>query len=402
MAIQTDNSVKEMIAQAADIFQNHFQGDPTHVAIAPGRVNLIGEHTDYNDGFVFPMAIERQAVLVGSLNHSGRCRLVAADLDEEVANVTLEGLAPSQKHWSNYLKGVIAQFTKNGHTVPGFDAVLTSNVPLGGGLSSSAAIEVCTATLIEHFLGIELDPKRKALWAQAAEHEYAGVPCGIMDQFISALGEKDHALLIDCRSQETQLFPLTDPNIAVLITNSNVKHELTGGEYAERRSQCEAAAKAIADHVNPKVTHLRDATMADLDQVKNTIDPLAYKRGRHVIGEDERTTLAGKALQEADYTTFGKLMVESHNSLRDDFEVSVPEIDTLVELALEVDGVYGSRITGGGFGGCTVTLVKADAAQAAIDHITAGYTAKHGLEAACFTTRPAAGARGAEFAKNPG
>ena len=402
MTIQTDTpSVKEMIAKAAIIFQSHFETDPTHVAVAPGRVNLIGEHTDYNDGFVFPMAIERQAVLVGAVNHSGRCRLVAADLEEEVASFTIEGIAPSENHWSNYLKGVVAQFLKNGQPVPGFDAVLTSNVPLGGGLSSSAALEVCTATLIEQFLGITIDPKRKALWCQAAEHEYAGVPCGIMDQFISALGEKDHALLIDCRSQDTKLFPLTDPDIAVLITNSNCKHELNGGEYAERRDQCEAAAKAIAAN-NPQVTHLRDATMAELDQVKSGLDPLAYKRGRHVIGEDQRTNLAGDALQRGDYDTFGKLMVESHNSLRDDFEVATPEIDTLVELALEVDGVFGSRITGGGFGGCTVTLVKADAAQAAIDHLTAGYKAKHGIECTCFTTRPAPGAHGAEFAPAAG
>ncbi len=388
MTLINDTSLQAMVDTATAVFREHFEHDPAVLAIAPGRVNLIGEHTDYNDGFVFPMAIERQAVLVASVNNSGRCRLVAADLDNEMASFTIEGIAPSKGHWSTYIKGVVAQFLDNGHPVPGFDAVLTSNVPLGGGLSSSAAIEVCTATMIEQFLGIQIDPKRKALWCQKAEHDYAGVPCGIMDQFISALGEKDHALLIDCRSQDTEQFPLDDPNIEVLITNSNFKHSLDGGEYAERRSQCEAAAKVLG------VKFLRDATMDQLVAARDQMDDVTFRRARHVISENDRTQRAADALRRANYAEFGRLMVESHHSLRDDFEVSVPEIDTLVELACEVDGVYGSRITGGGFGGCTVTLVKTEAAQTVIDHVMAGYRDKHGVEATCFTTHAGPGARG--------
>jgi len=380
-------------ARCDALFREHFDGEPEWLCVAPGRVNLIGEHTDYNDGFVLPMAIERRTVLVAALNHSPRCRLIAADLDEELHNFRLDDVHPGKTAWANYVKGVVAQFLKAGHAVPGFDAVITSDVPLGGGLSSSAALEVATATLCEKLLGIQLDPKRKALWCQAAEHEYANMPCGIMDQFISVMGQAGHALLIDCRTQEATPVALNDPSVRIVIANSNVKHELTGSEYPTRRKQCEQAAAALNEaHGNIKA--LRDAEMAQLKTIEPALDGVVYRRARHVIGENERTLLAAKAFEEGDWQQAGRLMVESHRSLRDDYEVSCPELDTLVDLAMQVDGVFGSRMTGGGFGGCTVSLVKTDAVDRLIAHLNVEYPKKHDLEPTCFASQPGDGAKG--------
>uniref|UniRef100_A0A8C4UPJ2 Galactokinase n=1 Tax=Falco tinnunculus TaxID=100819 RepID=A0A8C4UPJ2_FALTI len=270
-------------------------------------------------------------------------------------------LSPGQPRWANYIKGVIQHY--RGGPVPGFSAVIASDIPLGGGLSSSAALEVATYTFLQQLCPDDSDLVAKALACQKAEHTFAGMPCGIMDQFISVMGKEGHALLIDCRSLETTLVPLTDASLAVLITNSNVRHTLTGSEYPTRRRQCEEAAAALGK------ASLRDATMAELEAARSRLGEEVYRRARHVIGEIARTVQAAQALQDRDYRMFGRLMVESHNSLRDDYEVSCPELDELVAAALEVDGVYGSRMTGGGFGGCTVTLLEAGAAERAQHHI---------------------------------
>ncbi len=379
------------------MFARHFDHKPTRIGVAPGRVNLIGEHTDYNDGFVLPMAIERRAVMVAAVNHSARCRIIAADLEEEQATFMVDPLSPGRTAWANYIKGVVAQFQKHGQPVPGFDAVVTSDVPLGGGLSSSAALEVATATVVEGLLGIAVEPVRKALWCQAAEHEFAGMPCGIMDQFISVMGRKDHALLIDCRSHDATHVPLSDAGVAVLIANSNVKHELTGSEYPTRRRQCEQAAAALAQHFGESIRVLRDADMKRLDMLRTQLDDTVYRRARHVIGENQRTQLAATLFEGRRYDEAGRLMLESHRSLRDDFAVSTAELDTLVDLAMGVDGVYGSRMTGGGFGGCTVTLVRADAVDRLTDTLMSQYPRRHDREPTCFASRPADGARGGEL-----
>ena len=397
MTFQADTTVQTLIDKAKALFDEQFNHKPTVIAVAPGRVNLIGEHTDYNDGFVLPMAIERRTVMVAGVNHSHRCRVVAADMDAQQSTFMIEELASGKTGWANYIKGVVAQFLKHGQPMPGFDAVVISDVPMGGGLSSSAALEVATATTIERLLGITVDPTRKALWCQAAEHEFAGMPCGIMDQFISVMGKADHALLIDCRSHETRQVKLDDPNTTILITNSNVKHELTGSEYPTRRKQCEQATAALAEHFGDSIEALRDADIKQLDMLRSQLDETIYRRARHVIGENERTLLAADHFEAQNYTNAGKLMYESHDSLRDDYEVSCPELDTLVTLAKSVDGVYGSRMTGGGFGGCTVTLVKTQAVRALIEHLKAEYPKAHGLEPTCFTSRPADGARGGEI-----
>ncbi|XP_059684262.1 galactokinase [Gavia stellata] len=357
-------------------------------AWAPGRVNLIGEHTDYNGGFVLPMALQLGTVLVGSPTQDGTISILTTSAEaDEPHRVQFPAprqgspLSPGQPRWANYVKGVIQHY--RGGPVPGFSAVIASDIPLGGGLSSSAALEVATYTFLQQLCPDDGDLVAKALACQKAEHTFAGMPCGIMDQFISVMGKEGHALLIDCRSLETVLVPLTDASLAVLITNSNVRHTLTGSEYPTRRRQCEEAAAALSK------ASLRDATMAELEAARNRLGEEVYRRARHVIGEIARTAQAAQALQDRDYKTFGRLMVESHNSLRDDYEVSCPELDELVAAALEVDGVYGSRMTGGGFGGCTVTLLEAGAAERAQRHIQEKYSGT----ATFYLTKPSGGAK---------
>lgn len=382
--------ISELVKSAGEEFKKKFGCSPEVAACAPGRVNLIGEHTDYNDGFVFPMALPQVTVFVGKRTDSGLCRVLttAEGTDEpkytEFPTPTKDApLTPGQPKWANYVKGVVANFKGN---VCSFDAVIVSSVPLGGGVSSSASIEVATYTFLEQLTGdinTNISKKDKALACQKAEHEFAGMPCGIMDQFISMMGEEGHALLIDCRSMEGKLVPMKDASVAVLVTNSNVKHELTGSEYPTRRRQCETAASLMGK------PSLRDASEKDLESNKNKLDEETYRRVRHVIGEISRTEEAAAALENFDYKKFGNLMVASHNSLRDDYEVSCPELDLLVEAAMEVDGVFGSRMTGGGFGGCTVTLVKQSAIESTIQHVQKRY----GGKATFYVCVPSTGAQ---------
>ncbi|NXH48369.1 GALK1 Galactokinase, partial [Dicaeum eximium] len=388
MAKPADAGPTPLLAAARQAHEAAF-GSAAVVAVwAPGRVNLIGEHTDYNDGFVLPMALQLGTVLVGAPTQDRTISIMttSAEADEPhrvqfPAPSPGSPLSPGKPHWANYIKGVIQHY--RGGPVPGFTAVMASNVPLGGGLSSSAALEVATYTFLQQLCPDDGDLVAKALVCQKAEHEFAGMPCGIMDQFISVMGKEGHALLIDCRSLQTVLVPLTDASLAVLITNSNVRHSLTGSEYPTRRRQCEEAAAALGK------ASLRDATLAELEEARSRLGDEVFRRARHVIGEIARTAQAAEALQHKDYKTFGKLMVESHNSLRDDYEVSCPELDQLVAAALQVDGVYGSRMTGGGFGGCTVTLLEAGAAERAQKHIQEKYSGT----ATFYLTKPSEGAK---------
>ncbi|HEY2827024.1 MAG TPA: galactokinase [Pirellulales bacterium] len=378
-------------------FRKRCSRDPQYVVAAPGRVNLIGEHTDYNGGFVLPMAIERYVVIAAakSTNHcdeAGRPAAWVYSGDKgDAALLQISGtINPGPASWSNYVQGVIAGFVKRGFTVPAFEAVILSTVPLGGGLSSSAALEVATATLLETMLGQSLEPIQKALLCQEAEHKFAGVPCGIMDQFSSALCTVDHLMLLDCQSQEVKLVPFESPDVTVMISNSNVKHELTGGEYAQRRAQCEAAAKLLG------VATLRDASMSKLESARERLGDVNYRRARHVVGEIERTVKASQAISAGRWNEVGQLMYASHESLRDDYEVSCQELDVLVALAKEIGqdgGLIGSRMTGGGFGGCTVSLVHTGSAGRVAETIYERYRKQTGIEPTIFASRPAQGAR---------
>ena len=362
------------------------------VAAAPGRVNIIGEHTDYNDGYVFPMAIERYTVVAAAPATGDRQEIeIRSVVEKRPALIDPnQALKPEAKGtWFNYPLGVIAGFETRGIRLPGFDALVHSTVPVGGGLSSSAALEVSTATLLEAITGRKLEPVEKALLCQKAEHEFAGMPCGIMDQFISVMGRKDHILLVDCRSRQTELVPMTDNSVELLITNTNVKHELTGGEYARRRSECEEAAGVLG------VNSLRDADADRLEKARGKMRDVVYRRARHVIGEIERTLHAAEGVRASNWLTVGQLMYASHASLRDDYEVSCRELDEAVEIARTIGtsgGVYGCRMTGGGFGGCTVALVQSEKVGAISRQIETEYQKRTGIKATLFVSRPAAGA----------
>ena len=386
-------TLTELSESTAAQFAKIYGRSPRWIAAAPGRVNVIGEHTDYNDGFVLPMAIERYTVIAAdpSAGVAPRVQLrsTAANGGPVVIDLTKPLRPFARGAWANYPAGVLAGFVARGISPGGFDALIQSTVPLGGGLSSSAALEVATATLLEAMTGRTLDPVEKALLCQQAEHQYAGVPCGIMDQFISVMGRKDQLLLLDCRSRRTELVPMSDPSVALLVTNTNVKHELGSGQYAGRRAQCGAAAKALG------VSSLRDATTVMLEQAKSRMEEVVFRRARHVIGEIGRTTQAAREIRASNWTGAGELMYASHYSLRDDYEVSCAELDAVVEIARGIGakgGVYGCRMTGGGFGGCTVALVKTDAVDSITKKIAGDYRRKTGIEAALFVSRPAAGA----------
>lgn len=363
-------SLEALVEKAKLLFKESFGHEATAGGAAPGRVNLIGEHTDYNLGFVFPMALPLVTVVVGAPAAEGadcRVKSFAASGEEMMAQFGLEKSEPGEPAWANYFKGVVSHFHA-AKSIPAFEAVIVGSVPLGGGVSSSASMEVATYTFLEQLTQDKArSEKEKALACQAAEHSHAGMPCGIMDQFISVMAKQGSALLIDCRSLEARPVALSDPSISVLITNSNVKHKLTGSEYPARRSACLDSAKVLGKE------SLRDVSLEMLEENKDKFDDVTYRRVKHVVTETPRTEEAADALEEGDYPTFGRLMVDSHVSLRDDFEVSCPELDQLVSAAMEVSGVYGSRMTGGGFGGCTVTLLKQESVTAAISHMVEKY-----------------------------
>lgn len=393
--------IDAQLAHTTAAFRAAFDRAPTHAVSAPGRVNLIGEHTDYNDGFVLPLAIQRQSVIVAGARQDTLVRLRSTAFPGEAAFDLARPIEKGAPAWSNYLRGVVAKWTYDYELAGGFDAILDSTVPGGGGLSSSASIEVAMARLLEALTATQLDGSERALMAQWAEHQYAGMPCGIMDQFASSLGRADQALLIDCRSQEVTAVPLP-PEVSVLIIDSNKKHELVGGEYAERRSQCEQAAKALG------VAALRDADPAMLEAAKGSMDEVIYRRARHVITENQRVLDCVAALRAGDWLAVGDCMYESHDSMRDDFEITTPELDALVDAAAAIGpggassggdsgGVIGSRMTGGGFGGCTVSLVHAEAVERVAEQITATYKDATGIDAQVFTTKAADGARELEL-----
>jgi len=391
--MNTQRAADRLAEEAVGLFEEQMGRSPLWVVAAPGRVNLIGEHTDYNDGFVLPMAIERRVVIAADRAAGsaldGRARLISS-AEKAPATIAVDGeIRPGEVHWSSYVQGVVAGCREAGLKPGPFEAVIHSDVPLGGGLSSSAALEVAVATLVEALAGRTLDPIAKALLCQKAEHEYARMPCGIMDQFISVLGEPDRAMLLDCRAQRAEMVALDDPSVTVLIVNSNVKHELTGSEYPQRRAACEEAARILG------VAALRDATLEGLDAARERLSEEHYRRARHVISEINRTLHAAEALKGRDWQTVGRLMYASHASLRDDYEVSCEELDLLVEIARSIGvagGVIGCRMTGGGFGGCTVSLVESRKAEAVREALCRQYGEKTGIEAAAFASRPAQGA----------
>jgi len=375
------------------VFRERFGRPPVLAAAAPGRVNLIGEHVDYCGGFVLPMAIERETVMAAARRPVAggapvaRVHSTAFQKTVELPLVSGGGPNAGTPGWSRYVAGVIAGFLDRGATIPSFDAVVDSTVPLGGGLSSSASLEVATATLLAALADHAISPLDLAVLCQRAEHDFAGVPCGVMDQCASVLAKHDHLLLLDCRSLDVLQVPFHRHDLLVLVTNSNVRHSLDDGGYAARRADCERAAAILG------VASLREATLVQVEASRGELGDRGFRRARHVVTEIARTQAAATAITHGRWDEMGELMAESHRSLRDDFEVSCPELDLLVELAASERGVIGTRMTGGGFGGCTVTLVEAARAETVMAAVMQGYRLATGRECTMFTTRPAAGAR---------
>jgi galactokinase len=365
-----------------------------HVIRAPGRVNLIGEHTDYNDGLVFPMAIEPQVLIACRQRTDGRVRLASTAFPGQVVEFSVEQpIERGEPAWANYFRGVAAELEGAGIPLTGMDALVENTLPVGGGLSSSAAIEVGTGVAFLTLAGVEMDRDRLALICQKAEHEYALVPCGIMDQMIVATGKVGHATQYDCRSGAKQFVKLDPNDLRVVIVNSMVRHELTGGEYAERRRQCEAGVAYFQKHhPGAGIKALRDVTTKQLHEAEGKLDPVIFRRCRHVTTENHRTAEAATALAQGKYERAGQLMTESHRSLRDDYEVSCAELDFLSDEAMKVRGVYGARMTGGGFGGCIVALVQPRAVDALKAHLEKVYPAKFAKTPTAFATTATAGA----------
>ena len=372
---------------ARDTFINTF-GSPAILTVqAPGRVNLIGEHTDYNGGFVLPCAIGYRTVICGSSRDDGQVHVVAADYAGERDEFALDA-AIEPRHdrlWANYVRGVVKYLQEAGHAVGGANLAISGNVPQGAGLSSSASLEVATGQFFKALGGLDIAPTDLALIGQRAENRFVGCNCGIMDQLISARGEAGHALLIDCRSLATQSVAMPD-GIAVVIINSNVQRGLVGSEYNTRRRQCEEAARYFG------VKALRDVDLPTYTAKVSGLDPLVARRARHIITDSQRALDLAAALPAGDMRRIGQLMADSHASMRDDFEITCPQVDALVDIVKEAIGKAGGvRMTGGGFGGCVVSLVPENLVDPVRAAVTTRYPAATGLQASIYVCQPSAG-----------
>lgn len=352
-------------------FTRRFDSSPAFVVRAPGRVNLIGEHTDYNGGFVLPLAIDRAMWIALQPQSGSQVTLYSINQDDELA-FDLSDITHTNAGWGEYVKGVARMLRDDGYPLRGWRGVMVSDVPMGAGLSSSAALELAIARTFAAVSGFEWEPATMAKIGQRAENDWVGVNCGIMDQMISAAGVADHALLIDCRTLETEPAPLP-PGSAVVVMNTTVRRGLVDSAYNERRSQCETAADFFG------VSTLRDVDGATFAAQQTDLDSLTRQRAQHVITENERVLAAIAAMKAGDVATLGRLMDESHVSMRDDFEISCPELDAMVEAAQATEGCFGARMTGGGFGGCAVALVDAAQADAFAAQVAAQYQTATGL-----------------------
>ena len=366
-----------------------FEAEPA-IFVAPGRVNLIGEHTDYAEGFVMPAAIDFATLAGISPRVDGKIALFSENYGQVRYFEAAELPAKGGKHWTDYPLGVLSILAGEGYAIPGFSLTLWGDVPLGSGLSSSASVEVATALAVIGLMGVEIPGPVLARLCQRAENEFVGASCGIMDQFISANGAKDHALLLDCRDLSFKLAPIPH-NVALVIANTMVKHAITGGEYTSRRAEVEAACAVIARH-RPEVKFLRDATVEDLEKWGHEMTPDALKRARHVITENTRTVAAAEALMHHDLAELGRLMAEAHWSYSHDFEASCAEADAMVELAQDLPGLIGARLTGGGFGGCTINLVDQDQAGEFVESLGGLYAGQTGIVPQIFICHASGGA----------
>ncbi|MDE3187104.1 MAG: galactokinase [Acidobacteriota bacterium] len=377
-------------AALRSLHHDRFQAEPA-IFVAPGRVNLIGEHTDYAEGFVMPAAIDFATLAAISPRSDGKVVIYSENYADERTFDAAALPEVAGKHWSDYPLGVVVTLAREGHTIPGFSLSLWGDVPLGSGLSSSAAVEVATALAVTSLLDISYPGPLLARLCQRAENEFVGANCGIMDQFISANGAEDHALLLDCRDLSYKLAPIP-PTVALVIANTMVSHSVAGSEYTSRRAEVEEACAVIARH-RPEVRFLRDATVRDLEQYGHEMSPNALKRARHVITENLRTVAAAEALIHHDLKELGRLMAEAHRSYSQDFEASCVEADAMVALAQDLPGLIGARLTGGGFGGCTINLVEREHAAEFAEALGARYASEIGIVPQIHICHASGGAR---------
>jgi len=365
-------------------------GDSPVIFRAPGRVNLIGEHTDYNDGFVMPVAIGFYTWVAANRRQDRVLHARSEEFDESI-DLSLDALSgPPRKHWSDFVRGVAAVLNERGTPLEGANLIIQGQVPMGAGLSSSASLEVAIGLALLSVSHADVQKLDLVKACQRAEHEYVGTRCGIMDQYIAVFGRAGHALMLDCRSLEYQALAIPS-DARLVICNSMVRHELASGEYNRRRADCEAGVKIFSQSM-PQVRALRDVSPSDLEKHAIKLPEEIYHRCRHVISENQRVLDAAEALRSSDLHHFGQLMYESHRSLRDDYEVSCRELDLLIEIASSCEGVYGSRMTGGGFGGCTVTLVRSAAVESFRETMSKSYTAQTGLLPDVYVCSAAQGA----------
>jgi galactokinase len=372
-------------------FQSLYRRPPDGAVRAPGRVNLIGEHTDYNDGFVLPIAVNRQTVALFARRSDRTVQVASLQAGEHIVAVNLdEPIAPAEPAWANYCRGVAAGLLAVGIKLAGADALFDSDISLGGGLGSSASLEVASALALLAAAGQRdaVAPADLARICQQAEHDFAGAPCGIMDQSIAIMARPGQAMLLDCRSGQVRHVPFDDPGVVLLVADTQVRHAIADGNYALRQQQCRQAAAVMG------VAALRDADPSAVQAAAATgkLDAKQFMRARHVVGEIARTQEAAEALSAGDYEHFGRLMAASHASLRDDYEVSCLELDTIVDAALGAPGVYGARMTGGGFGGCAIILARTEQAESVTQTVQRAFAARFSRSCPVFATPAAAGA----------
>lgn len=379
-----------MISQVTQAFQSHFETTPL-LAFAPGRINLIGEHTDYQEGFVFPAAVEKGIWVAIQKNGLRTCRLYSLDFGEEFT-FDLDGFSPKKGHWGTYVMGMVALLHQAGYSLSGFDLVIGGDIPVGSGLSSSAAFSVAMGTALSGLFEFEIGKKSIVRYAQKSEHLFAGVKCGIMDPYASAFGEAGKALLLDCRSNTHQEISVDLGAHSLILVNTKVKHSLADSAYNQRREACEESVQILQKSF-PQIHTLRDLSTSDLDIVEGILPEPLFPKAKHVIAECSRVHTAAKALQTGDLRHFGALLKESHRSLSHDFEVSCAELDFLAEKSWELPGILGSRMMGGGFGGCTINLVKNETIEAFESQLASLYQTQFGFSPEFIPVKIGSGAR---------
>lgn len=388
----------QLLEEAIESFRNVFGETPTAFGLAPGRVEVLGNHTDYNEGFILSAAIDRYVVLVGRAVEGEKVRIYSQSF-RTGDTFSLSSIEKTrQNFWLNYVKGVLVELQRRGIALGGVEALIVGDVPLGAGLSSSAALEVATARLIQQLYPFSMDPVEMALLCQAAENRFVGVNCGILDQFSSLMGKADHLVFLDCRDLRRYDHLPLGADMALVLAHTHASHTLADGTYNRLREDCFEAARRLAEITKKPITHLRDVSVEMITQYGSLLPDAIHRRARHVVTENARVLRGVEALRKGDRETMGQMMLESHASSRDDFGNSCEELDGMVECAKGLPGFHGGRLSGGGFGGCTVNLVDAEKATAFSAELSKRYRARSGIEPTLYICKPVEGAKGGSLA----